>query len=112
MIVNPIATTSSVLALFFQGQKASALSFLGLATQAVVFAPVAFFWIWRVNYIDLREIPLPIPLYILKVWYEVVGWAAVDNAVFAIVQFVLLCLARRQQRGGHARPDQEPLLSH
>jgi hypothetical protein len=87
------------------------LSIFGLATQAIIFALVALSWISRVNF------PFELSLNILKAWYEVVGWAAVDNAIFAVAQFVLLCLAKHQRRGrvgsssSYTRPnEEEPLL--
>jgi hypothetical protein len=109
MFINPIVTIGSILALYAQRQKAFALSILGLATQAVVFALVASSWTARVRFPTFEGVSLNL----LIAWYQLVGWAAVDNGIFAIIQFVLLCLAKHHQRGlvdSFTRPDEEPLL--
>lgn len=111
MFINPIVTIGSILALYAQRQKAFALSISGLASQAVVFALVASSWTARVRFPAIEGVSLSL----LVAWYQLVGWAAVDNAIFAIVQFVLLCLAKQHQRGSvdiFTRPDEEPLLGH
>lgn len=119
IFVNPIVTAGIILAFCAQWQKASALSTFGLATQAVVFSLVALSWASRVRFIDaLPEMPPGVPpqqlfqqLFIF--WYQVVGWATVDNAIFAMIQFVLFCLATHYKRGitdSFSRPEQEPLL--
>lgn len=49
--------------------------------------------------------------FFLVVWYQYVGWAAVDNAVFAVVQAGLLWAATRkwlEEDGGS--DETEPLL--
>jgi hypothetical protein len=111
-VINPIVTVGGILALLFQRQKAYALSFSGLAAQAIVFALVALSWTARVRFYTLEQFPLS--LHMLIAWYQMVGWVAVDNCIFAIVQCVLLCLARHQQRrfSSLTTSDQEPLLSH
>lgn len=120
--INPIVTMGIVLAFWAQTKKASALSTLGLATQAVVFSLVALSWTLRVRFIDFNdlegpdwpdEVTLPMLRSLLIAWYQLVGWAAVDNALFAIMQAVLLCIARRQKRkmaDSFSLPEQEPLL--
>ena len=82
---------------------------MGLATQAVVFALVALSWTARVRFPAIEGVSLNL----LTAWYQLVGWAAVDNAIFAIIQFMLLSLAKHHQRGAvdtFTRPDEEPLL--
>lgn len=109
MYINPIVTMGIILAFCAQRQKASALSTLGLAIQAVVFSLVALSWTSRVRFIDLDRVTLNV----LVTWYQLVGWATMDNAIFAMVQFVLLCLATHHKRGladSFTRPEHEPLL--
>lgn len=110
------------LAFWSQRKKASAMSTLGLATQAVVFSLVALSWTTRVRFIDFGgpdgpdwpdEVTLPMLRSLLITWYKLVGWAAVFNALFAIMQFVLLCIAKRQKRkiaDSFSLREQEPLL--
>jgi hypothetical protein len=107
--INPIVTMGIVLAFYSQREKASALSTPGLATQAVVFSLVALSWTSRVRFIDLDRVTL----HVLIAWYQLVGWATVDNAIFAMIQFVLLCLSTHHKRGiadSFTQPEQEPLL--
>lgn len=115
IFVNPIVTAGIILAFCAQWQKASALSTFGLATQAVVFSLVALSWASRVRFIDpLPEMPPGVPLQnLFIIWYQLVGWATVDNAIFAMIQLVLFCLATHHKRGiadSFSRPEQEPLL--
>jgi len=38
----------------------------------------------------------------LSVWYSLVGWATVDNAIYALVQVLLFWIPMRQRgEGGH-----------
>ncbi|KFZ18427.1 hypothetical protein V502_04103 [Pseudogymnoascus sp. VKM F-4520 (FW-2644)] len=115
MYINPIVTMGIIWAFCAQRHKASALSTLGLATQAVVFSLVALSWTSRVRFIDdLHGVPPGVPLQrIFIFWYQVVGWATVDNAIFAMIQFVLFCLATHHKRriaDSFSLPEQEPLL--
>lgn len=103
MFINPIVTIIGFASLFVQARvtrsrpSPGALSIVGLAIQAVVFAVVALYWPLRMTI--PREFWNMSPLRSCITWYQLVGWAAVDNAVFAIVQAVLLWIAMRQ-RGG------------
>jgi hypothetical protein len=85
---------------------------VGLAVQAAVFALVAVSWVMRVQFpwelLDGHKITFGV----LITWYEIVGWAAVDNAIFALVQIVLLWIVshRSSQRIRAAGDESEPLL--
>jgi hypothetical protein len=107
MFVNWPVTLGGIAALYFQWQKAAALSSAGLAAQAVVFAAVALSWTARVRFVEMEPGAGSFPF---KTWYYLVGWAAVDNGVFALVQAVLFYLARQHQSG--IRGEEEPLLGH
>jgi hypothetical protein len=111
LFISPIVTFLSILPLIFQWRKAAALSITGLCAQAFIFAFVVLSWIVRVEYPIMERVSLRI----LQYWYQSVGWVAVDNAVFAVTQFVLLCLAMHQkpeEADSAARPDEEePLLA-
>ncbi|KAH7124708.1 hypothetical protein EDB81DRAFT_811514 [Dactylonectria macrodidyma] len=107
MAINPLVTLGGIAAFFFQWQQASALSSVGLAAQAFVFAAVALSWIARVQFVEMKRWGPDFPL---KAWYQLVGWAAVDNGIFAIVQAALLYLSRRHHR--RKSSEEEPLLSH
>jgi hypothetical protein len=89
-----IITALNVAAIYYQVQELrsqahrQALSHLGLVMQAVVFMLLAGSWIGRV------EFPYSkfggFPWQSLSTWYQLVGWAAVDTAIFAIGQATLL----------------------
>lgn len=68
-----------------------------MAIQAVVFAVVALYWPLRMTIPPEFWDMSPLRSYIT--WYQLVGWAAVDNAIFAFVQAALLWIAVRR-RGG------------
>lgn len=108
IIINPIVTVIAICSLFIQISNATALSILGLASQAFVFALVALSWTARVRFPTIDRYSLSI----LITWYQLVGWATVDNAVFSIIQLILFYVARHRQRGSSISADQEPLLGH
>lgn len=116
MLICPSTTIGGIFALCWQRQGAKALNISGLTIQVVVFAFVAFSWILRARF-SLESGAVPRNLcdawYFFVAWYQLVGWAAVDNAIFAIVQFVLLFLAKYQGGGGAADrlAEEEPLLA-
>lgn len=79
----------------------------GLAVQAVVFALVAACWPFRMT--------LPSSFWHSKPfgWYQSIGWATVDNAVYAVVQTVLLLIVVRRGREVQevvVSGEREPLL--
>jgi hypothetical protein len=71
MYINLIVTMGIIWAFCAQRQKASALSTLGLATQAVVFSLVALSWTSRVRFVDdLHRLPPGVPLQQIFIpWY-------------------------------------------
>jgi len=103
IFINPIVTFISFASLFAQARETllqpsqGALSIAGLAIQAVVFAVVALYWPLRMTIPREFWDMSPVRSFITR--YQLVGWAAVDNAVFAIVQAVLLWIAMHR-RGG------------
>ncbi|KAL3427580.1 ATP synthase F0 [Phlyctema vagabunda] len=107
MLVNPLVTLGAAASLCFQWQEAAALSSTGLAAQAVVFAAVALSWISRVRFLEYVGDEGRFPF---VAWYQLVSWAVVDNGIFALVQAVLFCLAKRHPSG--LSVEDEPLLGH
>ena len=106
--INPVVTLGSISSFFCQKSTAYALDKSGLAVQALVFAMVAVSGI-RINFPVVPQWSLSISI----TWYER-GWAAVDNAVFALVQFILALVAERHQQRGHEEflnPEEEQLLA-
>lgn len=67
------------------------ISQTGLLVQAVVFAAVALSWVHRVSWPADRP---GIGAGLWMGWYRLVGWAAVNNAIFAAVQAYLWFLVR------------------
>ncbi|KAH6720755.1 hypothetical protein BKA61DRAFT_570403 [Leptodontidium sp. MPI-SDFR-AT-0119] len=111
MLVNPLVTLGVFAALCFQwpNARAAALSEVGLAVQAAVFALVALSWVGRVRFLEFDRGLGGFPV---KTWYQLVGWAAVDNAIFAFVQAVLFFLRRQKFQSGKVGGEEEPLLGH
>lgn len=99
IFINLPVTLGILIALLFQDHEIrsspcpESLSVTGLAVQAVVFTFVGVSWIWRMylNGETLRQSPWGV----FVKWYVTVGWAAVDNLLFAFVQAVALWLARQ-----------------
>ncbi|KAK4155115.1 hypothetical protein C8A00DRAFT_42259 [Chaetomidium leptoderma] len=79
------------------GSGPGALSLLGLAVQAVVFALLAPAWLGRLVFPweELGDVPLSLRVLI---WFQVVGYVPFDYALFAVSQAVLLWLAVRHGR--------------
>jgi hypothetical protein len=100
--INPIVTAIGVLSLLPEARtivthrSPSALSLVGLGFQATSFTLVGISWLFRLTI--PHEYWRTDPAEALVSWYQLVGWAAVDNLVFAFVQAVLLVIALRQRR--------------
>jgi hypothetical protein len=98
------------------GSGLGALSMAGLAAQGVVFTLFTLSWPWRLVFIwDQIEREDVLKWAVLKAWLEVVGFVAVDYAVFALGQFVLLLMAVLRGLGygdgsGVSAGETEPLL--
>jgi hypothetical protein len=108
ILINPIVTALAFAALFPQLRELrsrptdpGALSVEGLAVQAAVFFVVALCWPLRLR------LPWGVGL---VTWYQLVGWAAIDNAVFAFVQAVLWTFARRRGFAGVDDRETTPLI--
>lgn len=101
------------------GSGLGALSLVGLVAQGIVFTLLAISWPWRLAF-PWDEIWDEIKgnvlnWAVLKAWFQVVGFVAVDYAVFGLGQLVLLLIAVR--RGLHhvdipgvSAGETEPLL--
>jgi hypothetical protein len=96
-VVHPVVTLLAVASLAPQARQIrasrslGAVSILGLALQTFMFALLAFAWLLRLQlprgYRGWR-------------WYFLVGWAAVDDIVFAFVQGTLWWIASSHDTGG------------
>ncbi|KAJ4393100.1 hypothetical protein N0V93_002307 [Gnomoniopsis smithogilvyi] len=83
------------------------LSLAGLAVQALVFAAVAVSWVYRVKWPE----PSAVPVQETFGWYRLVGWAAVNNAIFAATQALLFWLAYTRTEAPSSRSGEtNPLL--
>lgn len=85
-------------------------SLIGLKLQTVAFVLSAIFWVPRVSvpwdlYLD-GEHPI---ILVINTWYHMVGFVAVDDAVFALGQGILLWLSLRQMRRAE-EGERQPLL--
>ena len=108
--ISPVVTLLGIASLYFQaretlsGTSNGAISLRGLASQAIIFTLVGFTWIFRLT--ASRDFFKGLtPLRALIEWYQLVGWAAVDNLIFAFVQAVLFCIAWRR-RGEEATAEE------
>ena len=110
MFVNYVVTFGAIASLCYQWEKATALSAVGLAVQVVVFVVVALSWITRVRFLEYMDKFSDHP-FRWTTWYELVGWAVVDNGVFALIQGVLLYLSWKRRHNG-IEADEEPLLGN
>ncbi|KAH4412192.1 hypothetical protein HBH92_108640 [Parastagonospora nodorum] len=108
-----IITSFNVVAVYFQLKETRlrpqerALSGLGLAVQAVIFTVVAFSWVGRIKF------PYPdgeIPWTFLSTWYQLVGWATVNNGIFALGQAILLWIIAGHRLDEQVYGETEPLL--
>lgn len=103
--ISPIFTCVALLAFFPQAyvtlrlRSPQALSPHTLLLQAMVFACVAMSWVWRYPIPDFFGKPRELSDYIM--WYLEVGWAAVDNAIFALTQAVLFVICLRVEHQEH-----------
>lgn len=116
MFLSWIFTGFNVATIYYQvtelrsRPQEQALSRLGLASQAAVFAMLAWSWVVRVEF--------PYGMFggvswqALSTWYQLVGWAAVDNAIFAFGQAVLFLMILRQPglSSGAVSGEDGPLL--
>jgi hypothetical protein len=90
------------------GSSVGALSIKGLGTQAITFAFVVVASMFRLTVpMDLFKIP---SIWAFREWYGLVGWAIVDNVIFAIVQMILFFLAWRRMAPQDAAQETRPLL--
>lgn len=123
LILNPIVTLIGIAAIFAEAMEillspgVGGLSVLGLATQAFVFAVVALNWPMRMTLPLPEEFhgPKMLSVWFLKSWYELVGWAAVNNAIFAIGQAILFAMAFRRTGDSEvlgSNGETNPLLPH
>ena len=109
MLLNPIFTFLIILSAVYQAkQPIGSLSRLGLAIQAVLFLFVAVSWVLRLLFSSAK-----IWQYGFVAWYVHLGWAPVDNAIFALVQAALLARSVYFDRREKAvvEGEQEPLVS-
>ncbi|KAJ5380631.1 uncharacterized protein N7496_003059 [Penicillium cataractarum] len=115
LFLNPIVTIMALFAYSFQARAIrtlpagdlKALSLRGLLTQGVMFVVVAISWTMRVKFASFGDVILYGAFWS---WYQMVGWAAVDNAIFALGQIFLFVLARDWGTVKAADEEREPLL--
>ena len=114
MFINPVVTLAGLSSLAVEAHEIQsrhspgALSVIGLAVQAGVFALVGISWCFRLR-VGGDNWDYPIVQALIS-WYQVVGWAAVNNFVFAIVQVALLGIALRRGRASPNHEETAPLL--
>jgi hypothetical protein len=114
--INPVLSIAAIASLFPQareilaGRRGSteALSIPALAIQAITFAVAGVTWGFRLTTgEDNWQRP---STHVFLGWYELVGWAAVDNIIFAIVQMLLFLLAWKRKGPQDDAQETRPLL--
>lgn len=119
LFINPLATLLGILAVIPQARQIlsqpgiGAVSIWALALQAVVFSLVSASWTRRTQLPEEYYDPRMSPLHFWEVWYQLVGWATVDNAVFAAAQGLLFIIARghgHRSRDSGTGDEYAPLL--
>ncbi|KAK5167516.1 uncharacterized protein LTR77_007215 [Saxophila tyrrhenica] len=111
LFVSPVVTFLGLLSLFVQlwetlsRDTLGALSTEGLAWQAVVFAVVGVSWVFRMG-----APSRPGFFSGFMNWLSMVGWAALDNLVFAFVQGLLFFVAKGRIGSNSIAGEVAPLL--
>ncbi|KAL4884956.1 hypothetical protein BJY04DRAFT_214839 [Aspergillus karnatakaensis] len=106
----PVISILGLVAIYLQSKTVqrsanfpASLSFRGLQLQAVIFLFVALSWVWRITF-PWEKVEY-VSFNVLRVWFEMIGWIATDNAIFAVGQGVILLLALRRLRMTEADED-------
>lgn len=118
IFMNPIVAVLALVAFPCQVRAISALpignlkalSLKGLLIHGLVFIMVAISWTTRLKFMDV-SFGNVIMYWAFGTWYQMVGWAAVDNAIFALVQISLVVLATYPGLVKSDDKEKEPLLS-
>ncbi|KAE8376157.1 hypothetical protein BDV26DRAFT_305782 [Aspergillus bertholletiae] len=116
IFVNPVVTLLAIAALpaqlrVLKQHEHTALSLIGLASQAVIFTVLGFSWLFRVR-LDYNLSDFFRTWGSFTSWYQLVGWVAVDNLIFAAVQGILLLVVLRRKKMAITEGENEPLLGH
>ncbi|TDZ71589.1 hypothetical protein CTRI78_v001885 [Colletotrichum trifolii] len=122
--INPVMPVVGFSALYFQAReilsrpttsRAGALSLSGLALQAVVFDLLAVSWMGRLVF-PWKQLVLPDEgdlqkaYRLARMWYELGGFVAVDNAILALVQASVLLLSVCRGSTKPSTRETQPLL--
>jgi hypothetical protein len=116
LFINPIVTALGIVALFAQAQESlsrtspGALSIAGLAVQALVFTVVGISWIFRLQVSEDFQLGRMSPIRAIVTWYQLVGWAVVDNLVFAFVQAAMWFLVSTRSKPDAKGSERTPLM--
>ncbi|KAF4205921.1 hypothetical protein CNMCM5878_006475 [Aspergillus fumigatiaffinis] len=92
----PVIVIPLILGLYKQARASSLnLSLPGLELQAVIFMLSAASWVLRLSfpwkaYLGQPQGRVPISL-VIPAWWRMIGFVAVDDAIFALGQGILLC---------------------
>jgi hypothetical protein len=112
----PVIGIPLILGLYKQARASSLnLSLPGLKLQAVIFMLSAGSWVLRLSFPWKAYLGQPqgrVPIYlVIPAWWRMIGFVAVDDAIFALGQGSLLWLAlRREKRLAASDPERRPLL--
>jgi hypothetical protein len=102
LYINPITAVTGIFSLFAQASQMgpqtsqSVLSTDGLLAQVILFAIIGISWVCRLvptgEFYDWDD-----PWMNWNMWFEPVGWAVLDNLIFAFVHTALFCIAWRRR---------------
>jgi hypothetical protein len=116
LYINPIITVAGIFSLLAQVTQMgpnisrSALSTDGLVAQAILFAIIGISWVFRLvppgEFYDRRDSWTN-----WNMWFELVGWAVLDNLIFAFVQAAVFCIAWRRREDAAIVDERTSLLA-
>ena len=87
---------------------ADALSVRGLIAQAVIFLLVGVSFVFRIR-VPSEELDEHL-IVNLRMWYWTVGWATINNVIFAVAQGVLAWMAWHRKEDGNNISERSALL--
>jgi hypothetical protein len=101
--INPVITITTIFAFALQVQTASQIQGPSASNQMTLLLQIFVFFTLAVSWPHRFRVPrnlyLRADVWWLEVWYPLVGWACVNNAVIAVGQSMVLYTIHRAESG-------------